>query len=247
MTGDQDDIKRRIASLLPPWFGAGDNPLRDGLLNGAAWALAQVYDLYAYAKLQTRIATATEAWLDLISADFFGSSLPRKAAEVDASFRARILLNLFREKATRHALSETLLKLTGTRPIIFEPARPLDTGAYNSPIWGYRARGGYGTLLAPFNAFVTVYMPPSSGIPLVAGYGIPAGGYNMNSRADYATLADIEATVTIDDVYDAVKAVRPVATQVWVKNAGPAPSGLLALTTEDGQPITTETAGTLFV
>ena len=46
-----------------------------------------VYGLTAYARLQTRIATATDGFLDLISFDFFGRRCPGKPQESDAAFR----------------------------------------------------------------------------------------------------------------------------------------------------------------
>ena len=94
-TGDQSDILRRLKSTLPRWFGDSTTIL-DALLQGLAWAASFVYSLWAYAKLQTRIKTATDGWLDMIAADFFGSSLLRTANQSDASFRALIIINLIR-------------------------------------------------------------------------------------------------------------------------------------------------------
>jgi hypothetical protein len=83
-----------------------------------------------YAKAQLRIATASDGFLDVISADFFGTTLPRKTNESDAAFRNRIIINLFRERATRKAVTQVLTTLTGRAPLIVEPSRPADTGAY---------------------------------------------------------------------------------------------------------------------
>ncbi len=80
----------------------------DALLRGFAYATAFVYVLIAYAARQTRIKTATDGWLDMIAADFFGASLLRKPGQSDASFRARILADLFREQATRNGLVKVL-------------------------------------------------------------------------------------------------------------------------------------------
>ena len=67
-------------------------------LSGPAWALSQIYALIQYAVLQTRIATATDGFLDLISYDFFGGNLPRRSQEKDNPFRARILATLLRPR-----------------------------------------------------------------------------------------------------------------------------------------------------
>lgn len=63
-TGDQADFVRRLKSVLPVQWFDDSNPILDAVLNGIASALSLVYQLYAYAVLQTRILTATDGWLD---------------------------------------------------------------------------------------------------------------------------------------------------------------------------------------
>lgn len=215
MTGDQSDVLARIRAVLPRWF-PDVSPILNGLLNGLAWAGSFIYSLYAYTKLQTRILTATDGWLDMIAADFFGSALRRAANQTDASFRARIIINMFRERATRNGITKVLIDLTGRAPVIFEPLRPLDTGAYGvSASLGFGLAGGYGSQLLPFQCFVTAYRPAGSGIPYVAGYGSSSGGYGQASRADYAQLSQIQGAVTDADIYSAVDSVKPAATIIW--------------------------------
>jgi hypothetical protein len=200
------------------WFGdEADSPYITGILQGLAYAAAYVYGLISYSRLQTRIKTATDGWLDMISADFFGPGLPRTANQTDESFRARILINMFRERATRAGLIKVLQDLTGRTPVIIEPTRPLDTGAYSVPTSGYGVAGAYGSMLMPFQAFVTAYRPVGTGIPLIAGYGIPAGGYSQPSRAAYASMSQIQGGVTDADIYAAVDSVKPVATIIWTR------------------------------
>lgn len=220
-TGDQNDILQRLKGTLPRWFG-DSTPILDALLQGLASAGAFVYSLWAYAKLQTRIKTATDGWLDMIAADFFGSSLLRAANQSDASFRARIIINLIRERATRAGLVKVLQDLTGRTPIIFEPQRPADTGAYSAPNSGYGIAGGYGSLLLPCQAFVTAFRPTGSGIPNVAGYGGSAGnpgpgGYGVASQLEYASMAMIQGAVTDADIYAAVDSVKPAGTTLWTR------------------------------
>ena len=120
-TGDQTDILSRLKALLPTrWFGTrADTPDDvDGVMTGAANALAFIYSLYAYAKQQTRIATATDGWLDMIAADFFGAALLRKTGQSDTSYRAAINARLLREKGTRNAVTIALTALTGRAPTI---------------------------------------------------------------------------------------------------------------------------------
>jgi len=214
--GDQSDIFGRIKSVLPRWFGP-DSPLLDALIQGLANASAFVYSLYLYAKLQTRILTATEGWLDMAAADFFGTALQRTSNQSDASFRARIIINLFRERGTRNAITKVLTDLTGRAPIIFEPQRPMDTGAYSAPNSGYGVAGGYGSMLIPFQAFVQAFRPAATGIPYVAGYGTSPGGYGTASQADYATLSQSTNAVSDADIYAAIDSVKPVGTIIWTQ------------------------------
>jgi len=201
--------------LLPPWFG-DNTPILDALLQGMAWSGSFVHGLYVYAKQQTRIKTASGGWLDLVAHDFFGGGLKRAQHQSDASFRSRILARLLRERATRKGVVQVLEDLTGRTPGVFEPLRPLDTGAY-SALYGYDAAGGYGSRLLPFQAFVTAYRPAGTGIPNINGYGDPAGGYGAASQAEYAALAMIEGAVTDADIYAAVDGAKPVGSILWTR------------------------------
>ena len=219
MTGDQNDVFSRLKSNLPQrWFGSTSDsmPVVDSVLAGVATALSFIYSLYAYAVLQTRIKTATDSWLDLIAADFFGSTIQRKANQSDASFRATIIANMFRERATRNAIVKVLQDLTGRTPKIVEPKRPADTGSYGGPLIGYGVAGAYGSMQMTYQAFVIAYRPLGSGIPSVAGYGISTGGYSQASQAEWASLSMIQQSVTDADIYSAIDSVRPAATIVWV-------------------------------
>ncbi len=216
-TGDQGNIVSRLQTLIPNgWFTPGMVPLRDALLSGVANSLAFIYSLLGYIRLQTRIATATDGWLDLIAGDFFGSGLYRYAGQTDDSFRARILGGVLRERDTRAAVQGILLQLTGAQPIIIEPQRPLDTGAYNIPaICGYGAAGAYGSQLLPYQSFVQAFRPGGQGIPNIAGYGIPTGAYSTPSQAEYASLSSTQG-VTDADLYAAINSVRPAGYTIWV-------------------------------
>ena len=216
-TGDQSDILARIKSVLPTWFG-GSSPMLDAVLSGLAQASAFVYSLYSYAKLQTRILTASDGWLDMIAADFFGTSIVRKTNQTDASFRATIIANLLRERATRNAIVLVLTALTGRTPKIIEPQRPMDTGAYAAPNSGYGSAGAYGSTLLPFQAFVTAYRPLSSGIPKIAGYGNAPAAYGVPSQGgEYASIGMVQGAVQDADIYAAIDAVKPAATTLWTQ------------------------------
>jgi hypothetical protein len=215
-TGDLQDFIARLKSTIPRWFGADLAPILNAVLAGLATAWAGLYSLYLYAAQQTRIRTAAGGWLDLASADFFGSSLPRLANELDTPFRVRILAALLQEKGTRLAIYNAIYHLTGRSPLIFEPMRPADTGGYRLAV-GYGAAGAYGSMSMPYQALVTAYRQASAGIPLVAGYGISTGAYRIPSRSDYASIGSIQQVVSDASIYAAVDAVKPAGTQVWVK------------------------------
>lgn len=215
--GTQADIVSRLQSLMPPgWFAQGATPIRDALLTGIANAFAFIFSLFAYLRLQTRIGTATDGFLDLIAFDYFGNDLPRGPSQSDASYKSRIQSGLFPQRNTRAAIINVLKQVTGRTPIVFEPARPADCGAYNKGVLAYNTAGGYGSLAYPYQSFVTAFRPLGTGIPNVAGYNIPTGAYNTGSQGEYATAAFTEG-VNDNDIYAAINSVRMGATIVWAR------------------------------
>ena len=154
-TGDQADISARMNLLLPVGWFSGLVPFKDALVAGVANAFAFIYALFAYVRLQTRIATATDGFLDLIAGDFFGTGLPRNPAESDASYRPRIQASLFLEKGTRADVIRVVTQLTGNVPSIVEPSRPADCGGYGTAM-GYSVGGRLGSRVHPYQAFLTV-------------------------------------------------------------------------------------------
>ncbi len=216
--GDQSDVFNRLKSVVPRWFG-DTAPVRDALLQGFAQAGSFIYSLYAYSKLQTRIKTATDGWLDMIAADFFGTWLLRKAGQSDAVFRNWIIVNLLRERATRYSIQKVLQDLTGRAPVISEPLRPLDTGGYGVGGVGYGVgTATYGSMaVGPYQAWVIAYRVNGAGIPYVAGYSVPTGGYSQASRAELADISDANANADDAAIYAAIDSVKPAGTIVWTQ------------------------------
>jgi hypothetical protein len=209
MTGDPVDMLARLRSVLPQRWFPDETPVLDALLSGLAASWAFLYSQLSYAARQARLATATDAWLDLIANDFFARRLARRAAEPDDAFRQRIRQELARERGTRRALASALSDLTGRAPVVFEPARATDTGAWGMGFaWG--AAGGWGNLSLPFQCFVTAFRPHASGIATVAGYG--TGG-----PLQYANLKMVQGQVTDADIMATVAGVLPVATIAWTR------------------------------
>lgn len=181
---------------------------------------AQVYALLAYVTRQTRIATATDVFLDLIARDFFGAGLQRRTTEADVNYRARIRASLLPPAGTRAALIAALVRLTGRAPRVFEPRNTMDTGGYGargSHAWSglaYGAAGGYGCLCEPFQCFVTAYRPHSGGVAGVAGWGAGAGGYGVGA-IEYVGSDMLDGQVTDADIYSAIAQTLPAGTIGW--------------------------------
>ena len=212
VTGDVSDFIRRLQGVLPRWFpDPTAAPVLYGILQGVSVAMAQCYALLAYVRLQTRLQSSSDGWVDLASADYFGNSLPRKSSEADASFIARIMANLFPEKGTRNAMVRALTTLTGTAPTIFEPARPQDAFCLGRSGLG---TGRLGSYVMNNQAFITVYLPASNGGALIAGLGSTYAGLGSS----YLAMADAENLYNViahADVYAIIEATKPLASTMW--------------------------------
>ncbi len=215
MVGDKQDMLARMKAVLPArWHGEGGERV-DAVLAGLAEGWAWLHDMLATVRAQARVATASGTALDLIAGDFFGPRLRRRRAQGDAAFRAAILRELLRPRATRPALVAALRDLTGRAPAVFEPRRPADTGAWGLAC-GWGVAGGWGSLSIPYQCFVTARRPQGSGIGRLSGWGGGGGGWGAGSLA-WASLSMIEGQVTDADIHDAVAAVLPAATTAWVR------------------------------
>jgi hypothetical protein len=211
MIGDSNDMAARMQAVLPArWFGSSA-PLLQAVLLGLGTCWSTIYGLLETVQAQARIATASGGFLDLISADYFGSTLPRRNAEADGLFRTRISQELLRPRATRSALVLALTELTGRAPVVFEPARTSDTGGYSVGGLCYGGQtvvagaevtvpgaGGWGSLALPYQVFVTAFRPSGGGIALLAGYGTGGLQYygDVSMLSTVVSDADIQATVT---------------------------------------------------
>ncbi|MGH7152478.1 MAG: hypothetical protein ACREF3_01015, partial [Acetobacteraceae bacterium] len=196
MLGDQQDMEARLMAVLPSRWFPDEVPVLGAVLQGLASAWAWAFSTLQYVKTQTRIASATGVWLDVIAQDFFGPRLTRAIGQQDDAFRSRIQLALFRERGTRGALFAALEDLTGRTPVIFEPRRTGDTGGYGSARGGgsglaYGLAGGWGSLMLPFQCFVTAYRPAGTGIAFVNGWAGGAGGYGIGV-IEYADLTMVQ-------------------------------------------------------
>ena len=218
MTGDQEDILARLRRLLPPWFGLlGAFPVVMALLTAVASPFVRIYDLWAFAKLQTRIATSTGGWLELSAADYV-DHFPRFPGEGDAGYSRRIRLEVLRPRNTRHAIDRAVFDLTGNHPAIYEAWRPGDCGGYGIPSsLAYGLAGRYGSRGAPFEVIIS--MPPlqNYGIPNRPGYGVTLIGY-ADPAWGYADDNDLVGSgPRFSDVLAALNRVRMASITYYVR------------------------------
>lgn len=212
MTGDPQDFQSRLAAGLPARWFPSPSPVLDGLQAGASWAYNSAYNNLTYAASQTRIKTASGVFLDIISADFFGTSLPRLQNEGDDAFRARILANLLVKGPTRGNMVNVLTLLTGKSPAVFEPSNTTDSGGWDGAFY-LDAAGGWGDP-RPYQAFLTVYRPDTALVSLAEwdawrfawdAYGAWSDA-SPNAITDAALIAAVEST-------------RPLGVTVWMRIA----------------------------
>lgn len=220
MVGSLLDMLSRLKATLPLGWFADSTPVLDSLLSGIAAAWSSFYAQVQTVRNQTRLSTASGFGLDLIANDFFGAGLTR-GGDTDEAFRSRIAKELLRPRGTRAALVSILTDRTGRPPLVFEPARPADTGAYvraSDPPAGlaYGEAGGWGSLMMPFQALVVAYRPEESGIPSASGWQCNGGGYGIGSL-EYASLAMSKGQVSDASIFEAVASVLPVAATAWTR------------------------------
>jgi len=209
--GSQGDMFNRLKALIPrSWFTSSPN--FDATLQGSSLALAMNWALIQYAVLQMRIKTAIDGFLDIVSLDYFGALLPRLTQESDASFRNRILANLFVKGPTRADMIRVLTILTGRAPAVFEPSNILDSGGYDSSAF-FDCTGAWGDPL-PYQSFVTAYRP-SVGVVSLGEYDTVREWQDVSgyySDPEQGSISDAAITA-------AVETTRALGTVVWLRIA----------------------------
>lgn len=210
-TGDTNDMVTRLRAVLPPWFPDPiASPFLQAILTGLGSGLAFAYSFIAFAATQTRIATASGGWLDLIAWDFFGTGFLRRPTETDISFQPRLMKELFRPRVTRAALLQMLVDLTGRQPSIIEPWNTGDVGAWDINTFAYDAYGCYGDTINNL-LYIVVFRPSGTGIPLVSGFDSNAGAWDQNLFA-YVDQSQITGPVTDAEILQQIR--RTVAAGV---------------------------------
>ena len=214
-----DWIDRFRAVLPRRWFpDRGSAPTLDAALAGLGAAWDALFAQLAYVRAQARLATATGAWLDARAQDYLGGRLPRREAESDAAYSARVRAEILRPRGTHPALIKAVTDETGTPPRIVVPNNPRDTGAWNEPTLAWNTAGAWGTYTMPFQFFVDVTRPLGSTLGNMPGWDTPQLGWD----AAGAWASDSQATGPSDaDLYAAVAAVLPSGVVAWTQISAP--------------------------
>lgn len=235
--GNSDDMLARLRSLVPAgWFASLTAPVRDVVFGGLSDALAFSYGQLQAVRAQTRITTASGWFLDLIGWDFFGARFLRRSGESDATWRARIINEILRPRATRAAIIRALSDLTGWRPIVIELFNPQDCGGYGSGRFAYGASGCWGSRDAKNELLITAFRPSTVGIANVNGFGGYLSGYGAGS-AEYVARDNSAFAVSDAEIYRTVADTIAAGVKAWV-----AIESKTALLTDNGD-ILTDTPG----
>lgn len=214
--GTSADLTGRLKRVLPRGWFADQAPVLGTVLSALSAAWSGLFQLLATTQAQTRIATATGIFLDMVSQDFLGGTLPRRPAEPDDAYRARVQRSVLRTHNTRADVVGAVVTLTNRPPRIVEPARIADTGCWNSAsTFAYGAAGAWGTRRLPFQLMVNAYRPVGIGVARCFGYGTPAAGYGVGA-AQYITPSIAASQISDADIYAGIAAVLPAATTAWV-------------------------------
>ena len=184
--GSQANFQDRLKKLLPRSWFPNPAPILYGALAGAANMFSTAYGQLKFAKAQTRMATTSDAFLEIAAIDYVGLRIQRRAGETDMSFRARIVEEALRVRNTRKALIIALTQLTGRPPQIYAPwstgdLGALDVGTLACDVAGAVGTGFYPTADIPFTIFVNAFRP------------LPNTGFGATDAEIYAMVNNVAA------------------------------------------------------
>ncbi len=207
-TGDTQDILYRLRGFLPARWWSTPAPIRDAVLGGIADSLAWGYSLVAYAKKQTRIATATGPILDVAAYDFLGLAVtPRKANETDFAFQLRTRADCVRERVSRPGVSRALEDLTGSVPTIQAPWNPDDTCTWNTPAYRENCNiPGWNVGFWDSTTYWIIQPDPSSKFSAASGYwdsGAVWGDFGLDNQVFITAFRPIGGGVPLIPGWDA--------------------------------------------
>lgn len=219
LTGAQ--FASRIADLFPRGW-ASDDAKQSGnvyaLLLSVGNEMQIVQQEVQYALSAQRLQTETFPELDFASIDFLGETSPRSPGETDSDFSQQIIAALFQTAATRSAIQNGLIALTGSQPRMMEPWSVADTGA-----WGVRSYWNVDTVANParwgngglrYQGFIET---APAAIPAI-GPDNPILCWGANAYWNVpGYFFGIIALVDENAVNDTVNRLRAYGTLIWLK------------------------------
>ena len=219
MALDQTALVLRLKQLAPRgWFPeTASAPIIDGVMTAFASVAQHFLTLTVYAQAQSRIATASDGFLDVLAFDFFGFAVQRLSGQSDISFRKVILLEILRERATRAGIQKSVADLTGFDVRMFEGFNTFDTGGYDTGYLGFDMLGRWGSLDMPFQVLIATLQPIGVGIPNVGGFdsAFVAGGYDLGAE-EYGDISQVSGPVTNQKIFDCINSTRAAGITCWV-------------------------------
>jgi hypothetical protein len=214
-TGSSDDITGRVKGVIPRRWWAWVAPIYAALLGGISDQFTWGYAWITYARQQSRIATSSGIFLDIIAYDFLGRFLGRKGT-TDSAFRAQITATILKERVTRAGMVNALSTLTGSPPKVFEPWNTFDTGAIGVAASGLAIGqgGGWGSMQLPGQIFLQVRHGIGPLTPNVAGIGSYLGGIGVGS-IEYISPNQEAGSVNSAQIYTTIQTTKPSGVIVW--------------------------------
>lgn len=221
--GTSLDILSRVKRLIPGRWFSWVAPYRDAVLGGLSDDFAWAFSLIGYARLQTRLATATGPWLDILAYDFLNRYLLRRGMD-DNTFRTIIQATILQERVTRAGVQNAVTTLLdGVPPRIIEPWSTGDCGSWygvnkKGGLFAFNRIGCWGSIQLPGQYFMQLSRQGLvlTGVPIVAGWQGYTGGWGTGGFA-WNGGETSQIGVTDQQVYDIIAYTKPTGTTAWVQ------------------------------
>jgi hypothetical protein len=217
----------RLRALLPySWFPTttagqpSNSPVLDGVLKGYGAVWAGLWQQLQYAILQTRIATATDRFLEMLAADYLGAGFLRKPGETDTAFQVRIKAAIFAPEVTRTAIISRVTALTGIAPKFVEAFNPTDCGGWNQNAWGWGSGGAWGNHKATCQFFIVAYRPRIVPVANNNGWGGFLSGWGVGLWR-WLSGVQMAPAVSDQDIINAILAAKAEGIVAWVQIQDP--------------------------
>lgn len=217
-------ITQELVAVYPSPWTSDAAKLPGGILyavmNAFAGNLQMINDFLVYGFDSSRIATAENDALDLVSVDFYGTELPRKRGESDDAFRGRIQAQMFIPYTTRDAFIQAITALTGTAPRLISPWIAGQTSGFDWSYWDYDTEDRpalYGDSSLKYQAFIQATLPsPTQPDAPSAIWGYDAGaGFDLYTGTFWNLLA--ADFVTVEDLDKLINRIKAFGITIWRK------------------------------